>query len=275
MGDLWWNGEWYRGAHDAFLDEELFERAQAILDQNAVEHSARVARAGQTDYLLSGLFRCHSCQASMVGTSATARGKRYRYYYCSRAVRVPTKVACSDPLRVPADSLEELVVDVVLEVLGQDDLWLRAYEEYRQREKAARPEAVAQLAQVQRELGEVRRVLDRYKRDYEAAKLDAEQWSQGVAEHGPRERELEFTERQLLEQLESGEVSVPEAAARADVVATIRRALTEPANPALRQRVIKGVVAAVHSTDGENFEVQVAAPTAKVAEELLKMKAAA
>lgn len=160
---------------------------------------------------------------------------------------------------------------MVLEVLGQDDLWLRAYEEYRQREQEARPEAVVQLAQVQQELEAVRRVLARYTRDYECEQLSAEQWSQGVAKHGPRERELEFRERQLVEQLDSDEVSVPEAAVRAEVVAAIGRALADPANPALRRRVIKGVVAAVHSTDGENFEVQVAAPTATVAAELLRM----
>jgi hypothetical protein len=51
----------------------------------------------------------------------------------------------------------------------------------------------------------------------------------------------------------------------------IRSILADPANPALRRRVIKGVVAAVHSTDGENFAVQVAAPTATVAAELLRM----
>jgi hypothetical protein len=93
----------------------------------------------------------------------------------------------------------------------------------------------------------------------------------GRGAHGPRERELEFTERQLVEQLESDEVSIPEAAVRAEVVAAIGRALADPANPALRRRVIKGVVAAVHSTDGGNFEVQVAAPTSKVAAELLTM----
>ncbi|WP_347059737.1 recombinase family protein [Blastococcus sp. HT6-30] len=87
VGELWWNGEWYPGAHSAFLDTELFDRAQTILEQNAAEGAARVAQAGQTDYLLSGLFRCHSCDASMVGTSANARGRRYRYYYCSRAVK--------------------------------------------------------------------------------------------------------------------------------------------------------------------------------------------
>lgn len=271
VGDIWWDGEWHDGAHSAFLDEGLFELAQTILDRNAVEHSARVAQAGETDYLLSGLFRCHSCKASMVGHSTNRRGQRYRYYYCGRAVKVPTRAGCADPLRVPADPLEQLVVDVVLEVLAQDDLWLRAYEEYRQREQEARPEAVAQLAQVRQELDEVRRVIARYKRDYEREKLSAEQWAQGVAEHGPRERELEFTERQLVEQLENDEVTVPEAAVRAEVVSAIRGALMERGNPALRRRVIKGVVAAVHSTDGETFEVQVAAPTASVAEQLLKM----
>ena len=275
VGELFYSGEWYPAAHSAFLDEELFDRAQTILEQNAAEGAARVAQSGHTDYLLSGLFRCHSCNSSMVGTSANARGRRYRYYFCSRAVKFRTGSGCSDPLRVSADGLEQLVVDVVLEVLAQDDLWLRAYEEYRQREQEARPEAVTQLALVRQELDEVRRVLARYKRDYEGEKLTADQWSEGMAEHGPRERELEFTERQLLEQLESDEVSVPEAAVRADVVGAIRRALAEPSNPALRRRVIKGVVAAVHSTDGENFEVQVAAPTAKAATALLKMTASA
>jgi hypothetical protein len=68
---------------------------------------------------------------------------------------------------------------------------------------------------------------------------------------------------------------VPEPAVRAEVVTTIGRALRDQGNPALRQRVIKGVVAAVHSTDGESFEVQVAAPTAKAAAALLKVTAAA
>lgn len=257
VGELWWNGEWFPGKHGSFLDAELFERAQATLDQNAAEYSARVAQAGQTDYLLSGLFRCHSCGASMVGQSSRGRGRRYRYYYCGRAVKVPTKAGCANPLRVPADSLEQLVMEVVVELLSQDGLWLKAYEEYRQREQDARPGVVAELAQVRQELDEVRRVLARYKRDYESKKLSAEQWSQGIAEHAPRERELEFTERQLIDQLEN--VTLPAPAVRSEVVTTIRRALTGDGNAVLRRRVIHGVVAAVHSTDGANFEVHVAA----------------
>ena len=68
---------------------------------------------------------------------------------------------------------------------------------------------------------------------------------------------------------------MPEPAVRAEVVTTIGRALRDQGNPPLRQRVIKGVVAAVHSTDGKNFEVQVAAPTAKAAAALLKLSTAA
>jgi site-specific DNA recombinase len=68
------------GKHDAILDDEVFEQAQDLLDEQAAE---AVDRAAASDYLLSGLTRCTTCcGGAYIGAGAQGKNRYYRYYVC-------------------------------------------------------------------------------------------------------------------------------------------------------------------------------------------------
>ena len=71
-------------------------------------------KAHSSEYLLSGIARCGHCGGPMTGKVGAARkGKRYRNYYCSRAVR--SRGLCSVYNGHSAPRLEK----AILEYLGQ------------------------------------------------------------------------------------------------------------------------------------------------------------
>ncbi len=76
-------GESFKGEHEAIIDRKTWDRVQAILDKN------RNYRANQTrkttTAILKGILRCGCCDAAMVPSYTTRRGKRYYYYLCHAA----------------------------------------------------------------------------------------------------------------------------------------------------------------------------------------------
>lgn len=65
-------------AHPAIVDADLFEQCQRILTARGETGSARAA--SNSDYHLTGLITCPDCGHKYVGTSATGKLRRYRYY---------------------------------------------------------------------------------------------------------------------------------------------------------------------------------------------------
>ncbi|MCP9487550.1 MAG: recombinase family protein [Gaiellaceae bacterium MAG52_C11] len=80
-GLIRWNSSLFEGLHEPLVDQDLFEKAQSILARRREDASLR--RGNPSDYLLSGLVRCHHCGRAYVGTSAHGRRSRYTYYACS------------------------------------------------------------------------------------------------------------------------------------------------------------------------------------------------
>ena len=71
-------------------------------------------RTHSSQYLLSGMAKCGNCGGAMVGKVGSAwKGKRYRNYYCSRAMR--SKAQCSTYNGHSTQKLEQ----AVLEYLGR------------------------------------------------------------------------------------------------------------------------------------------------------------
>lgn len=114
-------GEVYRGQHDAMLSADDFERVQAVLNHGGSPKPVRHAWA------LTGLIRC-ACGGMVTASFSTGRrGKRYPYYHCARR-----KVRhCHEPSVAAADledqaahwiasiSLPLPLAQVLLEHLGE------------------------------------------------------------------------------------------------------------------------------------------------------------
>ncbi len=93
------------GAWPAIVDRETFEKVQAKLSARApkITHP----RVVHSEYILSGLLRCKTCNAAMVG-HAVKSGKFF-YYMCGNA-RKRGRGQCTTPL-LPKDRIEQFVID--------------------------------------------------------------------------------------------------------------------------------------------------------------------
>lgn len=95
---------WYvvEGTHEAIIDKETFDKAQALLGRN-IKESKTEQKAG----LFAGLVRCADCGGGMAKKSNKQNGKEYHYYRCSTA-RVSKDACTLHTIRI--DKLEEAVL---------------------------------------------------------------------------------------------------------------------------------------------------------------------
>jgi len=91
----------------AILSKDEWDRLQQRL---AIRRESSRGRAHSSTYLLGGIARCGNCGGPMSGkTGSMWRGKRYRNYYCSRAMR--SREMCATYNGHAAQRLEEAVLD--------------------------------------------------------------------------------------------------------------------------------------------------------------------
>ena len=109
------------GATPAIIDEDLWSRVQAILDDP--ERTKR--RSGpKRDYPLRGRIRCGLCRSAMVGHTLSSKGRSYAYYRCRHAYVRNTGHHCTARY-VPAESLEGDVWAEVRDVLTAPEVVVR------------------------------------------------------------------------------------------------------------------------------------------------------
>ena len=115
LGKVRYRDEVHPGEHAAIVDEQIWQRVQAMLQRNRRTGGALVRN--KHGALLKGRLRCAPCKCSM-GHAYTAQGtKRYRYYVCLKAQKrgwhnCPTK-------SVPAGEIERFVVEQI-KGIGKD-----------------------------------------------------------------------------------------------------------------------------------------------------------
>jgi DNA invertase Pin-like site-specific DNA recombinase len=105
------------GAWQAIIDRETFEQVRAKLAARAPKMIH--PRTVHSEYILSGLIRCETCGAAMVG-HAVKSGKFF-YYMCGNARRRGREV-CQTPL-LPKDKIERFVIDRIKQyILTEENL---------------------------------------------------------------------------------------------------------------------------------------------------------
>jgi site-specific DNA recombinase len=89
------------------LTQDEWQRLQERLK---IRQEAPRGKANTGVYILSGIARCGHCGGPMSGKAgSTHNGKRYRNYYCSRAM--PSREQCSFYSGHSAGKLEKAVLD--------------------------------------------------------------------------------------------------------------------------------------------------------------------
>jgi len=100
------DGELYPGEHEAIIDEKTFDLVQARLKQNCTHGDP--AHRTRMESLLRGLIYCTGCGAAMYQTYTSSKGRRYRYYICSRAQQQTADYCATRSVSAPA--VEDAVV---------------------------------------------------------------------------------------------------------------------------------------------------------------------
>jgi site-specific DNA recombinase len=106
VGKVHWREQTFPGLHEPLIDQDTFDRAQALLKERGGDWTHRAARA---EFLLSGLLRCGRCRRAYVGMSAKGNGGTYHYYACSGRQKLGRK-GC-DGERLSKDKLETAILD--------------------------------------------------------------------------------------------------------------------------------------------------------------------
>jgi hypothetical protein len=115
----------YPGEHSAIVSRELWDKAHAIMQTNA--HARRGMARAQTPSLLKGFIFGPSGQP-MTPTHTRKKGKLYRYYSASEAIK---RGDLSAPVRhIPAGEIESAVIDQLRAVFRAPEIivgtWLAA-----------------------------------------------------------------------------------------------------------------------------------------------------
>jgi site-specific DNA recombinase len=134
------------------------DSGRGIGTRAALEQSA--GRSNNSDYLLTGLVKCARCQRRYVGAAANGNGGRYRYYVCFSRQRYGRSACNADSL--PADELEQSILDQLTELLGREDEIRQEIQNAFAELDADKPKREAELEWLDAELRKTNDTLDRY-----------------------------------------------------------------------------------------------------------------
>lgn len=111
------------------------------------------ASSVQHVYSLSNLVHCKRCGGKMDGESATGRlGTKYFYYRCSNR-------ECG--MRVAAHEVEEVIVDRLQLLAGNQELLARLTAETNRKLQLGRPKLEREMAGLEKDLKEVKAMADK------------------------------------------------------------------------------------------------------------------
>jgi site-specific DNA recombinase len=158
LGEIYYRGRHHPAPHKPLVEQELFERAQAVLKERSEDHSKR--RSNQSEYLLTGLVRCERCGKRYVGAAAHGKGGRYPYYICFTRHRYGRATCQND--RLPAPKLEDAILRQLARLLENTPLLQQAIHNAHAQLQSARPERQAEATRIDAEIKRTNTALDRY-----------------------------------------------------------------------------------------------------------------
>jgi len=107
-GEILHKGQYYPGQHQAIIDQDLWDAAQAILAENNRQRALATRQRRQPPSLLLGIFFTQDGEGFQPAFTRKANGTMYRYYVPIRKVRFGARATRAG--RLPAEPIEQLVL---------------------------------------------------------------------------------------------------------------------------------------------------------------------
>ncbi|GAA4158982.1 hypothetical protein GCM10022251_34710 [Phytohabitans flavus] len=182
-------------AHPAIIEADLFERCQRILTARGEVGSARAA--SNSDYHLTGRITCPRCGHKYIGTAATGKLRRYRYYTCFSRARYG-KAGCTAP-RINADHLDPAVASALIDFYTHTDLITAAIEAERELRAAGSHQHTAELGTITAQIKTTDAAIDRYLTAFENETLDERTCGARVRDLTAKLERLKIRQTELAE----------------------------------------------------------------------------
>ena len=115
VGEIRHKGVVHAGQHEPIITRQLWDRVQAILDEDAHARMGATRTRGKTDALLRGLLYGANGEKYHITFSTKPSGKKYRYYIPKADRRYGRGTSATG--MIPADQIEEVVVNLVVSAL--------------------------------------------------------------------------------------------------------------------------------------------------------------
>jgi len=124
IGEISHKGVAYPGEHKAIIDRQTWDRVHAVLEGNASRQGCQPHHArATTPAPLKGILTCGACGKAMTPSHTRRRGRCYRYYVCTTAIK-QSHAAC--PVKsIAASEAEELVLSQVRRLLRSPEVTAR------------------------------------------------------------------------------------------------------------------------------------------------------
>ena len=208
LGEIYFRGAHHRATHPPLVDPDVFVAAQTLLGERGEDRARR--RSNSSDYLLSGLLFCERCGQRYVGAAANGRSSRYPYYVCYTRQRYGVTHCSSD--RLPAEELDEAILEALCSVYEQTDLVDEAIRLAEAALQAGRPDLIHELKAVADDITRTEATVDRYLDAFEAGKLSEAQLGPRVEKLSQQLAEFRYRKDELNEQVESKATVGPDPA---------------------------------------------------------------
>jgi site-specific DNA recombinase len=149
IGQIDHKGKIVPGEHPSIIDKAIFEKAQQLIKYN--RHAGGKAYRHQHNALLKKLLRCGQCGAAMGHTYAIKnKNLLYRYYLCTTRHKQGNK-AC-DTASLPAQEIEDCVVEMIKRIGRDQTLSERAFAETVRRRNTRKAELTKELNQLRQRI---------------------------------------------------------------------------------------------------------------------------
>ncbi len=242
------------------MSREVFEQAMALRQTKVGDDQFAKMRAGNSDFILSGIARCGACGGAVVGTVSNSKNRHYRYYDCSMKAKRANAERCQND-RVDADALEKMVVERLLAAYRDSDLFLAAVRLAGEQAPERRVALEEQVSAAEAAVTHTTRAIDRYYAAFEAGDLDPGALRPRVTALGEQldaqRQELARLARERDESAGAAQlINLQAAAARVDA------ALSEPESWRAKHRLVGALVESVVVSPGRHVRVTLRVPTA-------------
>jgi site-specific DNA recombinase len=223
LGEVYFRGHWHKGEdpHPSLIDPELFEQAQQIIAARGDDYSRRASNS--SDYLLAGRVKCTVCEKNYIGTSASGNKYRYRYYTCFTLSRYGKGHCEAD--RLPADQLEDAVLEALLAVYADADLIAQAVHATAERRADGQDLVKDELEAVNKEIAAAEAGIDRYLTAFETGDLPQSVCGPRVQALAEKAAQLRDRQRDLQDSLDPSGPTAPSEEDLAALRAGIREAI--------------------------------------------------